>query len=488
MAFSRNKKILIGSVVLLGVIAIGVASFLSRRQDLPEVQVAKVARRALLESRVTANGEVRPVQFINLTAEVSGRVTDVFVKEGDQIEKGKPLLRVDPTQLASSTAAQEAALRATQADLLNQTAVVSAAENAVNTARAGLNSAQADLERARVERNNAEIELKRSADLLEAGITARSSYDTAKLRFDSSTASLNAAKARTEQAEVQVRDAEIRVKQTQALLGASQARVAQQQANLEQQSDLLRRTTQFASINGVVVGPIVQVGTFAIANFQSTPLLIIADMSVINVEVRVDETDIANVAVGQKVRVKVDALGEQEIEGEVVEKAASAVTRTGQTIAQTTVAGSQEAKDFKVVIRLVNLGEEVRGRLRPGMSATAVITTDRREQVISVPLQALVERESEPSKGSEPAGQPVAEGRRERKTTKGIFTVENNKAIFTPVETGITGENDIEILRGLKEGKEIIIGPYRQLRTLKTDQVIKREEKAKAPAGGAEKS
>jgi HlyD family secretion protein len=121
------------------------------------------------------------------------------------------------------------------------------------------------------------------------------------------------------------------------------------------------------------------------------------------------------------------------------------------------------------------------------MSATAVITTDRREQVISVPLQALVERESEPTKGAQPAAEKAPEGRRDRKTTKGIFTVVNNKAIFTPVETGITGENDIEILRGLNEGKEIIIGPYRQLRTLKTDQVIKREEKAKAPAGGAEK-
>ena len=483
MALSRKKKIIIGSVAVLVLAAIVIASYLARRQDLPEVQISKVEKRAALESKVTANGEVRPIQFINLTAEVSGRVTDVFVKEGDQIKKGKPLLRVDPTQLASSTAIQEAALRATQADVQNQVAALNAAENAVNTARAALNTSQADYERALVERNNAEIELKRSTDLLEAGITARSTYDTARLRFDSTTASLNAAKARVEQAQIQVKDSEIRVKQSQAQFSASQARVSQQRASLEQSSDLLRRTTQYASINGVVVGPIVQVGTFAIANFQSTPLLIIADMSVINVEVRVDETDIANVAVGQKAKIKVDALGEKEIEGEVVEKAASAVTRTGQTIAQTTVAGSQEAKDFKVVIRLVNMSDDIRDRLRPGMSATAVVTTDRRENVITAPLQALVERDPQAGKSGD-----QAQAAKDRKPQKGIFTVENNKAIFTPVETGITGENDIEIKSGLTEGKEIIIGPYRQLRSLKNDQPIKREDKTKKPAGEAKSS
>ncbi|NBO63640.1 MAG: HlyD family secretion protein [Acidobacteria bacterium] len=478
MALSKKKKIIIGTIAVLVILGVGVGTFLARRQDLPEVQVSKVERRNLLESKVTSNGEVRPIQFINLTAEVSGRVTDVFVKEGDQVITGKPLLRVDPTQLASSTAIQEAALRASQADVQNAAAALNAVENAVNTSRAALVTAQADLERATAERNNAQIELKRSTDLLEAGITARSSYDTAKLRFDSSTASLNAAKARVEQAEVQLKDAQIRVRQSQAQFNVSQARVSQQKASLEQQSDLLRRTTQYASINGVVVGPIVQVGTFAIANFQSTPLLIIADMSVINVEVRVDETDIANVAVGQRAKVKVDALGEREIEGEVVEKAASAVTRTGQTIAQTTVAGSQEAKDFKVVIRLTSLPEEVRDRLRPGMSATAVITTDRREKVISVPLQSLVERD-QPASGADKPGQDSS---KERKPQKGVFTVSNNKAVFTPVETGITGENDIEIKNGLAEGGEIIIGPYRALRTLKNDQGIKREDKNKKPA------
>ncbi len=483
MAVSRNKKIIIGVGVVLLIGAIIAASVFARRGDLPEVQVAKVEKRSVLESKVTANGEVRPIQFINLTAEVAGRVTDVFVKEGDIVKKGKPLMRVDPTQLANSTSVQEAALRATQADVQNQAAAVNVAENTINTARAALNTAQADLDRTQVERTNAEIELKRQTDLLESGIASRSTYDTAKMRFDSATASVNAAKARVEQSRVQVKDAEIRVKQAQASLEAANARVAQQRASLAQSSDQLSKTTQYATIDGVVGGPIIQVGTFAVSNFSSTPLMIIADMSVINVEVKVDETDIANVAQGQKVKVKVDALGEQEIQGEVVEIAQTAITRSGQTIAQTATSGSQEAKDFKVVIRLVNMSEDVRDRLRPGMSATAVITTDRRENVLAIPLQALVEREPDQIKpGSTPAG-GQAQPAKDKKPIKGLFVVENNKTVFKPVETGITGENDIEIISGLKEGQEIVIGPYRQLRTLKPDQAIKREDKSKRTNG-----
>jgi len=306
------------------------------------------------------------------------------------------------------------------------------------------------------------------------------------MRFDSAVASVNAAKARVDQARVQITDAEIRVKQSRAALESSSARVAQQKASLAQQTDLLNKTTQYATIDGVVGGPIVQVGTFALSNFSTTPLMLIADMSTINVEVKVDETDITNVKYGQKAKVKVDALGEREIEGEVVEIAQTALTRSGQTIAQTATSGSQEAKDFKVVIRLTNLSDDVRDRLRPGMSATTVITTDRRENIIAVPLQALVERDPQQLKGDKPnqgqsQPQSTAQGQnpKDKKPIKGLFVVENNKTVFAPVETGITGENDIEIKSGLKEGQEIVIGPYRQLRTLKPDQAIKREDKNK---------
>ncbi|HMY70324.1 MAG TPA: efflux RND transporter periplasmic adaptor subunit, partial [Blastocatellia bacterium] len=447
MAVSRNKKIVIGSVVLIILAGIIAASVFARRGDLPEVQVAKVEKRAVLESKVTANGEVRPIQFINLTAEVSGRVTDVYVKEGDVVKKGKPLLRVDPTQLANATSVQEAAMRAAQADVQNQMAAITASENSINTARASLNTSQADFDRAQVEKANAEIELKRATDLLESGISSRSNYDTAKMRFDSASASVNAAKARVEQAKVQITDAEIRVKQSKAALESSNARVAQQKASLAQQTDLLNKTTQYATIDGVVGGPIVQVGTFALSNFSSTPLMLIADMSTINIEVKVDETDITNVKYGQKAKVKVDALGEKEIEGEVVEIAQTALTRSGQTIAQTATSGSQEAKDFKVVIRLVNMTDEARDRLRPGMSATTVITTDRHENVLAVPLQALVERDPQQlksdAKGAAATPTPAqtqSQNPKDKKPVKGLFVVENNKTVFAAVETGITGE------------------------------------------------
>jgi HlyD family secretion protein len=500
MAVSKKKKIIIASLVILAIAASIVASVYARRSDAPEVQTAKVDKRNLLESKVTANGEVRPIQLINLTAEVAGRVTDVFVKEGDLVKKGQKIVRLDPTQQESSVSIQEAALRASQAEVQNQNAAINVAENAINTARASLLSAQADLDRAKVDQANAEIELKRNTELLESQIVSRSVYDTAKARFDSATASVNAAKARVEQANVQIKEAVLRVEQNKAGLLSSQARVAQQKANLRSSADFLNKTVQVASIDGVIANKPVDVGTFAVANLQSTPLVIIADMSVINVEVRVDETDIANVQVGQRVMVKVDALGEKELEGVVQERAASAVTKSGQNISQTATSGTQEAKEFKVVVRLNNLTQENRDRLRPGMSATATIFTDKRENVIAIPLQALVERDptqldSEgkagkeaqptPTPSPEPGQKAVAE---KKKTVKGVFLVKENKAVFTPVETGITGENDIEIKSGLTGGEMLITGPYRQLRTLKNNAVIKLEDKNKKPGGGETKS
>jgi HlyD family secretion protein len=485
MAVSRRRKIIIvaaGIVVLGAIIAAGV---FSGGNDQVEVQAAKIERRALLESKVTANGEVRPIEYYELTAEVPGRVTDVYVKEGEPVKKGAPLLRVDPTQLAASTSMQEAALRASQAETQNQEAALAAAENAVNTARAQLNTSKADLDKALVDKGNAEIELRRSADLLESGIETRSRYDTAKMRFDMTVASVNSARARVEQSEVQVKDAEIRVTQAKATLNSSKARVAQQRAGFDQANDQLKKTTQYAPIDGIVAGPIVKEGTFALANFSSTPLLLIADMRVINIEVRVDETDIANVEQGQKAKVKVDALGDKELEGEIVERAAWAQNRAGQTTAQTAASANQEARDFKVVIRLTNLTAETHNRLKPGMSATAVITTDRRENVIAVPLQALVERDPQQigQGGGNPAGQTQAQNPKDKKPVKGVFSIQNDKSVFVPVETGITGENDIEIKSGLKEGQEIVTGPYRLLRTLRKDQKIKREDKNKKPAG-----
>jgi HlyD family secretion protein len=464
----KRKRIIIFVLISLLSAAVIVVSVIGIRSDLPEVRTTRIAQRTLLESKVTANGEVRPIQFINLTAEVSGRVTDIFVKEGDQVTSGQPLLRVDPTQQASATNLQEANLRASQAEAQNQTAALRASENAVNNARAALNAAQADLVRTRVERDFARIELRRNAELIEEGIVSRSIYDAAKLRFDSAAAAVKSAQARVNQARTQVRDAELQVVQSRAALRAAQARVRQAQASLRREADLLSKTTQHSPIKGVIAHLPIQVGTFALANFQSTPLMIIADMSTINIEVHVDETEVTDVKVGQKARVKVDALGDLELDGEVAEIAASAVTRTGQTIAQTAMARSQEAKDFKAVIRLSNISEDIKDRLRPGMSASAIITTDRRQDVLTIPIQAMVEREL-------PQDEQGKRNRsKEKKPVEGVFLVSDDRAVFTPVEIGITGQNELEVTRGLSKGQEIIIGPFRQLRTLKDGADIRR--------------
>jgi HlyD family secretion protein len=484
MALSKKKKITIATIILLVLAGVIAASVFARRGDLPEVQTAKVEKRQLLESKVTANGEVRPIQFINLTAEVPGRVTDVYVKEGDQVRKGTPLVRVDPTQQDLQTQGLKFSVEAIEQDIRNAQESINVAENAINSARSSLVSAQADVERAKVDQTNAEIEFKRTTELLEARIVSKSVWDTAKARYDSASASVKAAEARGQQAETQIKEAEIRVGQARAQLAGAQARKAQAMASLKRETDLLRKTTQQATINGVVVGPIVQVGTFALANFQSTPLMIIADMSTINVEVRVDETDIANVKTGQRVKVKVDALSDTEVEGEIVEIAQSAVTRTGASIATTNMTGTQEAKDFKVVIRVTDSRQDVRDRLRPGMSATATIFTDKRENIVAIPLQSLVERDPNEGKGGTgaspaPSPSPAPSSARDKKPIRGVFLVKDNKTTFAPVETGITGDNDIEILKGLNPGDEIVTGPYRQLRTLKDNTAIKRESQNK---------
>lgn len=464
MAISRKRKVIIGSVAAVAIVAVLAVSLMAGNREAPEVNVAEVKQVALLESKVTASGEVRPVKFYNLTAEVSGRITNLYVREGDVVKKGQELIKVDPTQLAEQVAGSAANVSATQADMAAAQSAVNTAENNVFTTRASLDSAKADMERSRAELSLAEANLKRNQQLLESGVISRGTYDQVETTYRTALATMTAAKARVEQLQTQVADAEIRVKQAQANLKGSQARVDQVRAGLRSNQDLLFKTTRFSPIDGVVSSLPVKEGEFALANFSSTALMVIADMSDVNVEIKVDETDIANVRVGQKAKVKVDALGDLEIDGEVTEVGSSAITRSGQTIAQTT--GSQEAKDFKVVVRLLP-NDETRNKLRPGMSATAVVTTDRRENSVVVPLQALVLQEV-PAEGDQNvnAGKP--------KEVQGVFVLEGTKTKFVAVETGITGDTDIEVLSGVKSGDTIVTGPFSVLRTLKNDTTVKK--------------
>jgi HlyD family secretion protein len=197
-------------------------------------------------------------------------------------------------------------------------------------------------------------------------------------------------------------------------------------------------------------------------------------MSAINVEVKVDETEIDKVQEGQQAKIKVDAFGDREILGEVTQKTPLAVGKSQTTGGLSTNINVQEAKEFRVVIRLKDLPEDVQNGLRPGMSATAVITTKTVPNVIAVPLQAVVEKKPEgtPSPtlqgdGATPADKP--------KPVKGVYVLDGNKAKFVAVETGITGESDIQITSGLESGQEVITGPSRVLNTLKEGTLVKKQ-------------
>lgn len=467
---TRKRKTVIAVIILLLIAAVVAVSVTQSRQDATTVQAEKVQRRDLLEAKVTANGEIKPLDFQNLTSEVAGRIMKIYVREGDVVKKGQELLKLDPIQIEADLAQSLASLRAAQADRENSEAQFRAAENNVLNTEASLEAARFDLERVKADLTLADQEYKRAQRLIEEGIVPKSQFDAAEARYKAAQAVVRSQQSRVEQLQSQLKDTKIRVEVAKTAIESSAARIAQAEASLTGSQDRANKTVQKAPIDGVVANLQVREGQFALASFQTTPLMSIADMSQINVEVQVDETDITNVRQGLQAKIKVDALGDEQLDG-IVTQVAQATTTASATAALT--GSTQEAKDFKVVINLVNLKDEVRNRLRPGMSATATITTDTREKVVAIPVQALVEREV-PSKSTN-SGETKASAS-DKKVIQGVFVVNGNKARFRPVETGITGETDIEIVSGLKEGEEIIVGPYQELRKLKDDTVIKKEQ------------
>ncbi|MGB7210420.1 MAG: efflux RND transporter periplasmic adaptor subunit [Pyrinomonadaceae bacterium] len=504
MALSRKKKIIIGASIAALLLIVVITSIFATRKDTPEVTVVKVETRPELRSTVTSSGEVRPIQFVNLTSEVQGKIEEITKKEGDPVEKGEILVRLDPDQLSSNADAQLAAFQTAQDDVRSSQSQVSGAQNnlsqaqqglnvaqvAVDNARQGVITAQTEVDRAQVEVNAAEREFRRNEQLLESGVISKQDFDSAKDRVENARVGLNTAKARLESQRIQIKDAQARVSQQQVAVkdarravdtanisvSSSQSRANQQSAVLRGQNNQRDKTVVVAPINGVIAEIPSKVGTFAVAGLSTTALMTIADMSSINVEVKVDETEIDKVAVGQKAKIKVDAFGDKEIEGEVLQKTPLAVGKSQTSGGLSTNINVQEAKEFRVVIHLVNLTEEMQKSLRPGMSATAVITTKTAQNVVAVPLQAVIEKKPEgtnesptPPNAPQPSDKP--------KPIKGVYVLEGNKVKFKPVETGITGESDIQIISGLSEGEEVITGPSRILNTLKEDTVVKRQEK-----------
>src|SRR6266851_5789839 len=503
MALSRKKKIIIAvsAVVVLALIII--ISVVASRKDEPEVTTVKLDVRPELRSTVTASGEVRPIRYIKLTSEIAGRILEIYVNPGDQVTKNQALVRIDPTQLQSS---QEAQFASTQAFISD----VQSARNGVASAQQGLAVTEASIaasrqqviaqqtavDRATIDVNAAQRELKRATELIEKGVASRFDYDAARDRYEQTKIALDTAKSNLESQKLAVKEAQERanqqrvaIKEAQTNVKTSEARVNQQQAILRGQSSQREKATQYSPLNGVIADIPTRVGEYAVSALSSTPLMTIADMSTINVEVNVDETEISNVDVGQQAKVKVDALGDKEVNAVVTMKNPLAVSKSDTQGGLSNRVNVQEAKEFKVTVELRDMPDEVRNALRPGMSGTATITTKTKNNVIAVPLEAIVEK-APPTPSPGVAGSaPTPTSGEKPKSLKGVYLLEGNKVRFIEVTTGITGEADIEVTSGVKAGMEIVRGPSRVLKTLKDGMSVKRQtRKAGANANANEGS
>jgi HlyD family secretion protein len=487
MALSRKKKIIIAVSAVVVLLLIVIISVVASRKDEAEVTTVKVESRPELRSTVTASGEVRPVRYIKLTSEVPGRILEIFVNAGDQVNKGQALVRIDPTQLQSSQEAQFAATQASINDVQNARNGVASAQQSLVVAEAAVSQARQQTVSADIDLKTADRELKRATNLVESNVMSRSEYDAARDRYDQAKAKLEAQNIAVKESIERANQQRVAVKEAQTSVKSSENRANQQQAILRGQSSQREKATQYSPLTGVVADIPTRVGEFAVSQLSSTPLMTIADMSVINVQVNVDETEIANVEVGEQAKVKVDALGDKELTATVTQKNPLAVAKSDTTGGLNVRVNVQEAKEFMVTLELKDLTDDVRAKLRPGMSATATITTKTKTNVIAVPLQAIVEKAPPaPSPGPSIASSaPTPQGEKV-KEQKGVYILDKtNKVKFVEVVTGITGESDIEVTSGLKAGDEVVTGPSRVLKTLKDGTSVKRQTRASAANANA---
>jgi HlyD family secretion protein len=373
------------------------------------------------------------------------------VKEGDRVREGDLLISLESIQTAADVEAAQAMLAAGQTEL-------DAMESQIRSDDAAIATAKAEITRSETDLNRAKLNLDRHEAMIKDGLISREQYDHTRADYDVAAAQLNAARARLLQTEAQAA-------QTLKQRDGTSLRMAQQRTSLIRAQDQLSKTTITAPLNGIITYLPVNEGEIAIIGVQNQPgttLMTIADMSVITAEVKVDETDIVNVRIGQEAEIKVDALGDRKLKGHVSDVGNSAVNRSGQNNS----GGTQEAKDFKVVITLDDPPEE----LRPGLSCTASIITARTKQVLTIPIQALTIREFD---------DPEDPLKKKKIEKEGVYVIKDDTVLFRPVKTGITGTTDIEILEGLTEKEKIVTGPYQVLRTLEDNKKVKAEEAEK---------
>jgi HlyD family secretion protein len=473
------QKVGIGVVVLAVGGGIVLYSVKKANQGVVTVQTSKVGKQDIT-SIVTASGQITPQTYSNVLGEGMGKITEIVVKEGDKVRKGAVLLRLENIQPSADVDAQQASLSSAGASLKSAESVVQ--------------SAQAEFAQAKADSEKAKLDWERAQNLHRDGLISKQEYDAQKAKFESDSAKLEQKIAL--------------VQQRRAELEYGRWLLAQGGAMLRRAKDVLRKTTYTAPIDGVVTYIALRVGENVVPGIQNSPgsyLMTISDMSVVTAELKVDETDIVNIQRGQPCDVTVDAIPGKTFKGRVTEVGTQAVLRTSGLATTQTTTGSQEAKDFKVVVTL----DDPPLNIRPGLSATAKIRTAEKKNVVAIPLQALAvrtrkeledaEKQQQKKKGdsgvtlaanSTPASSAASNAKKEKdkEEVQGVFVVRAGKAVFIPVETGITGVTDIEITKGIQEGDEIITGSYKALRTLRPHAAVKVDNQAPKVTSQDEKS
>jgi HlyD family secretion protein len=447
------KKVAIGAGGAALVAAIVGFGVYQSRKNVVTVQTGQV-QVGDLAAVVSGSGEIKPKTYVNVSANAFGKITKLFVREGDHVKKGQLLAQLENVQSSADVAATQATLQAARTDVV-------AADAAIKTAAADLTRAQADLEKAK-------LDYERAQGLFKAELIAKADYDIRQNAYDTAKAG--------------VAQAEARLAQARAQKDSASGRISQSVANLRRVADVLQKTYYYAPYDGLVTNLPVREGETVVIGIQNAPgstLMTIANLSIITAEVKVDETDIVNVQVGQPAQVTIDAIPNRTFTGKVSEIGNNAVVRsTGVSTSQQNIA-TEEAKDFKVVVTVDNPPDN----LRPGLSTTAKITTATRQGAVTIPIQALTVRQQKDlkeqgkdSSAVQAAAPPTTSD--DKKELQGVFVIRNRKAVFVPVETGISGTTDIEVLKGLQKGDEIVTGSYKVLRTLRNGASVKVDNSA----------
>lgn len=448
-------KVLIGVGAAVAVGGIVWFSINQANKGVVTVQTAKVAKEDSLVSQVTASGEIKPTTYTNVYAQGFGRIMEIVVKEGDHIKKGDKLLLQENVQAT--------------ADVQAQAAAIDSSESGVQASEASYKAAQSDLIVQEANLEKAKLDYERGQGLYKDGLIAKQDFDQRKTTYDGAVASVESSRAHMVSQKAQLEQVRAQLQQNKAVLVRTK--------------DVLSKTIYTSPINGIVSYLPVRLGEYVVPGIQNATgsfLMTLSDMSTVTAEVKVDETDIVNVKIGQDADVTIDAVPGKTFKGKVTEIGSQAVLRTSGLATTQTTTSNQEAKDFKVVVTL----ESPPDNLRPGLSSTARIKTAERKNVIGIPIQALAVRSRKDleaaAKDSKKNGNvtlaappPVAQGDPKKDDVQGVFVVSGKKAVFHPVETGISGVTDIEITNGLQDGDEIVVGSYKALRTLKPEAPVK---------------